>query len=106
MRRPWYKSERPIDGRHLRESDHDSSLAAALLVSGFAVPAFAQSAEIVCDDFLGLDNAKQMETIAEVQTMMSEQQRAARLAADACRRLPRTGCRSPMRATEMMKAAK
>lgn len=48
---------------------------AAILVAGsFALPAFAQPAEIVCDDFLGMDNADQMGAIAEIQTMMSEQQ--------------------------------
>jgi hypothetical protein len=49
-------------------------VAAILLAGGFALPAFAQPAEIVCDDFLGMDNAAQMESIAEIQTMMSEQQ--------------------------------
>ena len=50
------------------------TVAATLLVGAFALPAFAQPAEIVCDDFLGMDNAAQMEAVAEIETMMSEQQ--------------------------------
>lgn len=42
-----------------------------------AMPAFAQPEEIVCDNFLGMDNAQQMETLAEIQTMTSEMQAAA-----------------------------
>ncbi len=85
------------------------SLAAALLVSGFAVPAFAQSAEIVCDDFLGLDNAKQMETIAELETMMSEQQMGGEaMTADAIHERLTADCKSKPDALviEVMKAAK
>jgi hypothetical protein len=45
---------------------------AAALAAAAAMPAFAQPMEIVCDDFLGLDNAAQMEAIAEIQTATSE----------------------------------
>jgi hypothetical protein len=47
-------------------------IAAAALASSFALPAFAQPAEIVCDDFLGMDNAQQMATIAELEGQLSE----------------------------------
>ena len=47
-------------------------LAASALATFFAVPAFAQGLEIVCDDFLALDNAQQMATLAEIQGQMSE----------------------------------
>jgi hypothetical protein len=49
------------------------ALAAAAAVT-LALPAFAQPEQIVCDNFLGMDNAQQMETIAEIQTMTSEMQ--------------------------------
>lgn len=45
---------------------------AAALAAAVALPAFAQPMEIVCDDFLGLDNAAQMEAIAAIQTETSE----------------------------------
>jgi hypothetical protein len=47
---------------------------AAAVVAAFAMPAFAQPEEIVCDDFLGLDNAAQMAALAEIQTAASEMQ--------------------------------
>lgn len=45
---------------------------AAALATAFGLPAFAQPMEIVCDDFLGMDNAAQMEAIAAIQTETSE----------------------------------
>jgi hypothetical protein len=48
-------------------------LMAAGLAGSFALPAFAQPAEIVCDDFLGMDNAQQMAIMAEMQGQLSEQ---------------------------------
>jgi hypothetical protein len=50
------------------------TLVVAFLAGSLALPAFAQSDTIVCDDFLGMDNAQQMETLAEIQNMMSEEQ--------------------------------
>lgn len=85
------------------------SLSAGLLAVCFAAPAFAQPAEIVCDDFLGLDNAKQMETIAELQTMMSEQQMGGEaMTAEAIHERLTADCKSKPDAlvVEVMKAAK
>jgi hypothetical protein len=47
-------------------------LAASALATVVAVPAFAQGVELVCDDFLGMDNAQQMASVAEIQGQMSE----------------------------------
>jgi hypothetical protein len=47
---------------------------AASVAAVLAMPAFAQPEEIVCDNFLGMDNGAQMEAIAEIQTMSSEMQ--------------------------------
>jgi hypothetical protein len=47
-------------------------LAAAALAASFALPAFGQGAEIVCDDFLGMDNAQQMAALAEIEGQAAE----------------------------------
>ena len=47
-------------------------ITASALATFFAVPAFAQGLEIVCNDFLGMDNAQQMASLAEIQGQMSE----------------------------------
>ena len=55
------------------------ALAAATL---FAVPAFAQE-EVTCGDYSLMDNAKQMETIAALESLTSEMANENQLTADA-----------------------
>jgi hypothetical protein len=47
-------------------------VAAAALAASFGLPAFGQGVEIVCDDFLAMDNAQQMATLAEIEGQAAE----------------------------------
>lgn len=47
----------------------------------FAAPAFAQM-EVTCGDYALMDNAKQMETVAELETQTSEMSKENQLTAD------------------------
>ena len=47
-------------------------LVAAALAGSLAAPAFAQPLEVTCGDYSAMDNAKQMETIAAIESETSE----------------------------------
>jgi hypothetical protein len=58
-----------------------SLLAAATLSALFAAPAFAQM-EVTCGDYSLMDNAKQMETIAALESETSQMAQEDQLTAD------------------------
>ena len=59
-----------------------TALAATALVVSFGLPAFAQM-EVTCGDYTLMDNAKQMETIAALESETSEMAKNENLTADA-----------------------
>ncbi len=58
-------------------------LLTAALVCGFAAPVFAQAEMVTCGDYSMMDNAKQMETIAALESATSEMAKEDQLTADA-----------------------
>ena len=47
-----------------------------------AVPAFAQTEEVTCGDYSAMDNAKQMETVAALESQTSQMSAENKLTAD------------------------
>ena len=57
-------------------------LITAAVLGSIAMPAMAQM-EVVCDDYLGMDNTAQMAAIAELESMTSEMASQENLTAEA-----------------------
>ena len=59
------------------------TLLAAALVGLFAAPAFAQVESVTCGDYSTMDDAKQMETVASLESLTGEMAKEDQLTADA-----------------------
>ena len=58
-------------------------LATAALAGLIAAPAFAQAEKVTCGDYSAMDNAAQMQTIADIESLTSEMSKEEALTADA-----------------------